>query len=140
MASKIARDTKLRIPNCRQPLLAGVAVTTHENLLAGAFFITAVAASSVATHAAMEGDSGEKRLTPNEFEFPHQGNPGTGSSGVGGIQTVVLKGDPNEAGVYTIMLRVPAHTQHIPIVMIVWQQWFQELGILDTETSSMNRS
>lgn len=28
-----------------------------------------------------------------------------------GIQTVVLKGDPNETGVYTIMLRVPAHTQ-----------------------------
>ena len=23
----------------------------------------------------------------------------------------MLKGDPNEAGVYTIMLRVPAHTQ-----------------------------
>ena len=38
-------------------------------------------------------------------------NPGTGSSGVGGIETVVLKGDPNQAGVYTIMLRVPAHTQ-----------------------------
>ena len=36
---------------------------------------------------------------------------GTGSSGVSGIQTVVLKGDPNETGVYTIMLRVPAHTQ-----------------------------
>ena len=30
---------------------------------------------------------------------------------MGGIQTVVLKGDPNESGVYTIMLRVPAHTQ-----------------------------
>ena len=54
---------------------------------------------------------GEKRLTPSEFEFPQQGNPGTGSSGVSGIQTVVLKGDPNESGVYTIMLRVPAHTQ-----------------------------
>src|SRR5438477_32614 len=54
---------------------------------------------------------GEKRLTPSEFKFPQQGNPGTGSSGVGGIQTVVLKGDPNETGVYTIMLRVPAHTQ-----------------------------
>src|SRR6202051_4090157 len=51
------------------------------------------------------------RLTPSEFDFPQQGNPGTGSSGVGGIQTVVLKGDPNESGVYTIMLRVPAHTQ-----------------------------
>jgi len=57
------------------------------------------------------GDLGEKRLTPSEFDFPPQGNPGTGSSGVDGIQTVVLKGDPNESGVYTIMLRVPAHTQ-----------------------------
>ena len=57
------------------------------------------------------GDLGEKRLTPSEFDFPPQGNPGTGSSGVGGIQTVVLKGDPNESGVYTILLRVPAHTQ-----------------------------
>jgi uncharacterized RmlC-like cupin family protein len=56
-------------------------------------------------------DLAEKRLTPAEYEFPQQGNPGTGSSGIGGIQTVVLKGDPNEAGVYTIMLRVPAHTQ-----------------------------
>jgi pimeloyl-ACP methyl ester carboxylesterase len=56
-------------------------------------------------------DLGEKRLTLAEYEFPQQGNPGTGSSGVTGIQTVVLKGDPNKAGVYTIMLRVPAHTK-----------------------------
>ena len=56
-------------------------------------------------------DPGEKRLTPAEYEFPQRGNPGTGSSGVGGIETVVLKGDPNQAGVYTIMLRVPAHTR-----------------------------
>src|SRR5207249_618541 len=54
---------------------------------------------------------GEKRLTPIEYKFPQRGNPGTGSSGVGGIETVVLKGDPDRAGVYTIMLRVPAHTQ-----------------------------
>jgi quercetin dioxygenase-like cupin family protein len=53
----------------------------------------------------------EKRLTPSEFDFPQRANPGTGSSGVGGIQTVVLKGDPNAIGVYTIMLRVPAHTR-----------------------------
>ena len=56
-------------------------------------------------------DHGEKGLTPAEYEFPRQGNPGTGSSGIGGIETVVLKGDPDKAGVYTIMLRVPAHTQ-----------------------------
>src|SRR5690242_241635 len=61
--------------------------------------------------ATSDNDPGEKRLPPSEFKFPEQGNPGTGSSGVGGIQTVVLKGDPNETGVYTIMLRVPAHTK-----------------------------
>jgi uncharacterized RmlC-like cupin family protein len=55
--------------------------------------------------------AGETRLTLEEYEFPQHGNPGTGSSGVGGIETVVLKGDPNQAGVYSIMLRVPAHTQ-----------------------------
>lgn len=55
--------------------------------------------------------SPEERLTPAEYEYPQRGNPGTGSSGVAGIQTVVLKGDPNQAGVYTIMLRVPAHTR-----------------------------
>jgi pimeloyl-ACP methyl ester carboxylesterase/quercetin dioxygenase-like cupin family protein len=68
-------------------------------------------AAAVTVHNTTENDLGEKRLTPGEFKFPQQGNPGTGSSGVGGIQTVVLKGDPNETGVYTIMLRVPAHTQ-----------------------------
>src|SRR5712692_10384241 len=56
-------------------------------------------------------DGGEERLTPAEYKFPQHGNPGTGSSGVGGIQTVVLKGDPDQAGVYTIMLRAPAHTR-----------------------------
>jgi pimeloyl-ACP methyl ester carboxylesterase/uncharacterized RmlC-like cupin family protein len=67
--------------------------------------------AAMPTRAAVENDSGETRVTPSEFEFPQQGNPGTGSSGVSGIQTVVLKGDPNKTGVYTIMLRVPAHTQ-----------------------------
>jgi quercetin dioxygenase-like cupin family protein len=59
-------------------------------------------------------DPGEKRVALSEYVFPQQGNPGTGSSGVSGIQTVVLKGDPNEVGVYTIMLRVPPHTQIAP--------------------------
>jgi len=68
-------------------------------------------ASAMPTRAAVENDSGERRLTPTEFRIPQHGNPGTGSSGVSGIQTVVLKGDPNETGVYTIMLRVPPNTQ-----------------------------
>jgi uncharacterized RmlC-like cupin family protein len=57
------------------------------------------------------GDLNEERLTPSEYKFPQLGNPGTGSSGVVSIETVVLKGDPNQAGLYTIMLRVPAHTR-----------------------------
>jgi len=57
------------------------------------------------------GDSGEERFTPAEYKFPQVGNPGSGSSGVGGIETIVLKGNPDQAGVYTIMLRVPAHTR-----------------------------
>jgi pimeloyl-ACP methyl ester carboxylesterase/uncharacterized RmlC-like cupin family protein len=61
--------------------------------------------------AASPGDEGEERLTPAEFKFPAHGNPGTGSSGVSGIETIVLKGNPKEKGVYTIMLRVPPHTQ-----------------------------
>ncbi|HYU22890.1 MAG TPA: alpha/beta hydrolase, partial [Candidatus Dormibacteraeota bacterium] len=58
-----------------------------------------------------DGGANEERLTPTEYKFPQVSNPGTGSSGVGGIQTVVLKGNPDQAGVYTIMLRVPAHTR-----------------------------
>jgi pimeloyl-ACP methyl ester carboxylesterase/uncharacterized RmlC-like cupin family protein len=73
-------------------------------------FLDSPAAASAA-HAASDNDLREERLAPGEFEFPQRGNPGTGSSGVGGIQTVVLKGNPKETGVYTIMLRVPAHTQ-----------------------------
>src|ERR1700741_696665 len=72
------------------------------------FLDSPVTATPVTT---ANNDVGENRLTPGEFKFPQQGNPGTGSSGVSVIQTVVLKGDPNEAGVYTIMLRVPAYSQ-----------------------------
>jgi pimeloyl-ACP methyl ester carboxylesterase len=52
----------------------------------------------------------EKRVTPSEFKFP-SGAAGTGTSGVSGIQTVVLKGDPDQPGLYTIMLRIPANTR-----------------------------
>src|ERR1700682_1563340 len=57
------------------------------------------------------GDLNEERFTPAEYKFPQLGHSGTGSSGIGGSETVVLKGSPDQAGVYTIMLRVPAHTR-----------------------------
>ena len=53
----------------------------------------------------------ERRLTPKEFDFSTAAMAGTGTSGVKGIRTLVLKGDPNKAGLYTILLSVPAHTK-----------------------------
>jgi quercetin dioxygenase-like cupin family protein len=40
-----------------------------------------------------------------------QGGAGPGSSGVAGIQTSVLAGDPTKPGPYTIKLQAPAHTR-----------------------------
>jgi uncharacterized RmlC-like cupin family protein len=67
--------------------------------------------ASAPTLASSASHSAEERVTPAEYKFPQVGNPGTGSSGIGGIETVVLKGNPEESGVYTIMLRVPPHTR-----------------------------
>src|SRR4030095_9570297 len=53
----------------------------------------------------------ERRVTPGEFQFPQGSGPGTVTSGVSGTRTVVLKGDPDRAGLYTIMLQIPAHTR-----------------------------
>jgi pimeloyl-ACP methyl ester carboxylesterase len=70
-----------------------------------------LASPQTAATPAAGSDPGEKRIAPAEYRFPQHRNPGTGSSGVGGIETVVLKGDPDQEGLYTIMLRVPAHTK-----------------------------
>lgn len=61
--------------------------------------------------ASVANAAGEERLSSAEYKFPQSGNPGTGSSGVADIRTLVLKGDPNQVGIYTIMLRVSPHTR-----------------------------
>ena len=38
-------------------------------------------------------------------------DPGTGTSGVAGIRTTTVSGDPSSAGLYTIRLSVPANTR-----------------------------
>jgi uncharacterized RmlC-like cupin family protein len=58
-----------------------------------------------------EEAKGELRLAPSEFDFSSAAHGGTGTSGKAGIETVVLKGDPDKGGLYTIMLRIPAHTR-----------------------------
>jgi pimeloyl-ACP methyl ester carboxylesterase/quercetin dioxygenase-like cupin family protein len=55
---------------------------------------------------------------------------GVGTSGVGGIETIVLSGDPAKAGPYAIELKIPAHT-HIAshthrdnrLAMVVSGEW-----------------
>ena len=49
------------------------------------------------------------RLTAEEVERHARGGAGAGTSGLEGIQTTVLSGDPAAAGPYAIEIRVPPH-------------------------------
>ena len=53
----------------------------------------------------------EVRLTPTEIKALGKGGAGPGSSGVAGIQTTVLAGDPTKPGPYTIRLWAPANAR-----------------------------
>ena len=53
----------------------------------------------------------EKRITPAEVQWPAAGPPAAGTSNVAGIQTVILKGDPTKAGLYTLLLRLGPNTR-----------------------------
>lgn len=58
-----------------------------------------------------EATAADRRLTPEEIQQANATSGGTGTSGKAGIQTVVLKGSPDGSGLYTIILRIPAHTK-----------------------------
>jgi pimeloyl-ACP methyl ester carboxylesterase len=136
--NKIFEQTKLTMPvmavggekcfgSLQAVIMRHVAINVREEVVAGSghwlmeeqpdytvapirkFLDGPASAPTVASSAG--SDSGEERFTPAEYKFPQVGNPGTGSSGGGGIETVVLKGNPEESGVYTIMLRAPAHSR-----------------------------
>lgn len=51
------------------------------------------------------------RLTPPEVAAMTQGGAGAGTSGVTGIRTAILYGDPTKAGPYTIALRAPPNVR-----------------------------
>ena len=52
----------------------------------------------------------KSRMTLSEIMTLSFKKAGAGTSGVSGIQTRILKGDPTRPGLYTIQLTVPAHT------------------------------
>lgn len=55
--------------------------------------------------------TGQLRLTPAEITALATTGAKAGTSGVTGLQTRVLSGDPSKPGLYTIELRVPANTR-----------------------------
>lgn len=60
----------------------------------------------------LRGDAVERRvLSVAEVGGLARRGAGAGTSGVGGIQTILLSGDPAEAGPYAMELRIPAHTR-----------------------------
>jgi quercetin dioxygenase-like cupin family protein len=50
------------------------------------------------------------RMTPAEVAANQTGSDQIGSSGLAGVSTKVLFGNPSSSGFYTIVLFVPAHT------------------------------
>jgi quercetin dioxygenase-like cupin family protein len=55
--------------------------------------------------------SPQVRLTPNEVDSMQGHDSGAGTSGVSGIRTTVVAGDPTQPGPYTIRLSIPANTK-----------------------------
>lgn len=55
---------------------------------------------------AQNSQNSEKRITPAEVQWPTASALAAGTSGVAGIQTVILKGDPTKPGLYTLLLRL----------------------------------
>jgi hypothetical protein len=65
----------------------------------------------VSVWAAANPDYREIRLTATELASMSTTGPEAGTSGVSGIRTVILSGDPSELGLYTIRLTVPANVR-----------------------------
>ena len=55
--------------------------------------------------------SPQLRLTPSEIDSMPARDGGAGTSGVAGIRTTVIAGDPTRDGPYTIRISVPANTK-----------------------------
>jgi hypothetical protein len=73
---------------------------------AGLVLLTLLTSSIAST----PGGVAERRLDPRDIAALSTNGAGAGTSGVAGIRTTRLAGDPEAAGPYTIALQVPAHT------------------------------
>lgn len=67
-----------------------------------------IVGACVAT-AVVTGQGAQQRITPGEVKWPSTAASLAGTSGVS--QTVILKGDPTKAGLYTLLLRIGPNTK-----------------------------
>jgi quercetin dioxygenase-like cupin family protein len=72
--------------------------------------ITSIALVVVLASVAQAAAIDQIRLTAGEITAREAGGAGAGTSGVAGIHTTVLLGDPTKPGLYTIRLSIPANT------------------------------
>ena len=73
--------------------------------------IAAVTCGAILFSAASHAAEKEIRFSPSEIAARAKGTAGPGTSGVAGIRTTILNGDPTMPGPYTIEIRVPPHTK-----------------------------
>jgi quercetin dioxygenase-like cupin family protein len=55
--------------------------------------------------------SPQRRVTPDEVDAMQAHDAGAGTSGIAGIRTTVVAGDPTRSGPYTIRLSIPANSR-----------------------------
>jgi quercetin dioxygenase-like cupin family protein len=55
--------------------------------------------------------SPQLRVTPDEIDAMQAHAAGAGTSGIAGIRTTVVAGDPSRSGPYTIRLSIPANSR-----------------------------
>jgi uncharacterized RmlC-like cupin family protein len=72
--------------------------------------ILTIALVMVVASAAQAAAVDQIRLTPGEIAGKEAVGGGAGTSGVAGIRTTVLLGDPTKPGLYTIRLSIPSNT------------------------------
>jgi uncharacterized RmlC-like cupin family protein len=78
----------------------------RKSIVSSALLLTALTGLTLA-----QQKPREIRLTPADVGSLPSGGASAGTSGVSGIETRTLSGDPTAAGPYTIALRIPANTQ-----------------------------
>ena len=73
----------------------------------GRYVVVTLMLVAAAAGGRLIAQDGRAMVRPGEVPWPSAIAGGTGTSGAAGIETVIVKGDPAKAGLYTLMLRVP---------------------------------